>query len=108
MEDRNFINLIKSIIKAGGKVNAYDPKAIYEAQFYLKDLAVNYYDDKYTVLDAADALILVTEWKEFRSPDFNLMLSKMKGHLFIDGRNQFKSNFVQSKGFKYIQIGVKA
>ena len=102
------LNLIKSIIKAGGKVNAYDPKAIHEAQFYLKGFFVNYCSDKYTALEAADALILVTEWKEFRSPDFDLMRSKMKGNLFIDGRNQFKSDFVQSKGFKYMQIGVKA
>ena len=102
------LNLIKSIIKAGGKVNAYDPKAIHEAQFYLKGFFVNYCSDKYTALEAADALILVTEWKEFRSPDFDLIRSKMKGNLFIDGRNQFKSDFVQSKGFKYMQIGVKA
>ena len=102
------LNLIKSIIKSGGKVNAYDPKAIHEAQFYLKGFSVNYCNDKYTALEAADALILVTEWKEFRSPDFDLMRSKMKGNLFIDGRNQFKSDFVQSKGFKYMQIGVKA
>ena len=102
------LNLIKSIIKAGGKVNAYDPKAIHEAQFYLKGFSVNYCNDKYTALEAADVLILVTEWKEFRSPDFDLMRSKMKGNLFIDGRNQFKSDFVQSKGFKYMQIGVKA
>ena len=100
--------MIKSIIKAGGKVNAYDPKAIHEAQFYLKDIAVNYSDDKYTALEATDALILVTEWKEFRSPDFDLMRSKMKGNLFIDGRNQFKSDFIQNKGFQYMQIGVKA
>ena len=102
------LNLIKSIIKAGGKVNAYDPKAIHEAQFYLKGFFVNYCSDKYTALEAADAIILVTEWKEFRSPDFDLMRSKMRGNLFIDGRNQFKSDFVQSKGFKYMQIGVKA
>ena len=102
------LNLIKSIIKAGGKVNAYDPKAIHEAQFYLKGFSVNYCNDKYTTLETADALILVTEWKEFRSPDFDLMRSKMRGNLFIDGRNQFKSDFVQSKGFKYMQIGVKA
>ena len=59
-------------------------------------------------LDNADALILVTEWKEFRSPNFDLMQSKMNGNLFIDGRNQFKIDFIESKGFKYIQIGVKS
>ena len=108
MREAPSINLIRSIIKAGGQVNAYDPKAIDEAQFYLKNVEVNYCNDKYTALEAADALVLVTEWKEFRSPDFDLMQSKMNGNLFIDGRNQFKTDFIESKGFKYVQIGVKA
>ena len=108
MREAPSIDLIQSIVKAGGEVNAYDPKAIHEAQFYLKDTEVNYCNDKYTALEAADALILVTEWKEFRSPDFDLMQSKMIGNLFIDGRNQFKTDFIESKGFKYVQIGVKA
>ena len=59
-------------------------------------------------MEAADALILETEWKEFRSPDFDLIKSQMNGKLFIDGRNQFKTDFIESKGFKYVQIGVKA
>jgi len=108
MREAPSINLIQSIVTAGGEVSAYDPKAMDEAKFYLKDIEVNYCNDKYSVLDGADALILVTEWKEFRSPDFDLIKSKMKGNLFIDGRNQFKKEFIESNGFKYIQIGVKA
>jgi len=108
MREAPSINLIKSIVSAGGSVNAYDPKAIKEAQFYLDGIPVNYFDDKYSALDNVDALILVTEWKEFRSPDFLLMKEKMKGSLFIDGRNQFKLNFIESKGFNYLQIGVKS
>ena len=75
---------------------------------HLQDIDVLYSNDKYSILDGADALVLVTEWKEFRSPDFELIKSKMKNHLFIDGRNQFKAEFVKSKGFKYIQIGVRS
>jgi len=108
MREAPSINLIQSIVKAGGEVSAYDPKAMDEAKFYLKDIEVNYYNDKYSVLEGADALILVTEWKEFRSPDFDLIKSKMNGNLFIDGRNQFKKEFIEGNGFKYIQIGVKA
>jgi UDPglucose 6-dehydrogenase len=108
MREAPSINLIKSIVKAGGKVNAYDPKSINEAKFYLKGFDINYCDNKYDPLENADALVLVTEWKEFRSPDFDLMRLKMKGNLFIDGRNQFRLDFIQSKGFQYIQIGVKA
>jgi UDPglucose 6-dehydrogenase len=107
MREAPSLNLIRAIINGGGKVQAYDPKAVKEAQFYLKDLNVDYFDDKYSVLKDADALILVTEWKEFRSPDFDLIQSMMNGNLFIDGRNQFKTDFIQSKGFKYVQIGVK-
>ena len=108
MREAPSINLIKSIVSAGGSVNAYDPKAIKEAQFYLDGIPVNYFDDKYSALDNVDALILVTEWKEFRSPDFLLMKEKMKGNLFIDGRNQFKLNLIESKGFNYLQIGVRS
>ncbi len=99
--------LIKAIINAGGMVNAYDPKATNEARFYLKGFDVNYCKDKYTALDSVDALILVTEWKEFRSPDFDLMRLKMKGNLFIDGRNQFSSRQINKYGFEYLQIGVR-
>ena len=101
------INLIRSIIESGASVNAYDPKAIDQAKFYLKGLKVNYVDNKYDALDNADALVLVTEWKEFRSPDFSLMDKKMKQKLLIDGRNQFNPEYITSKGFKYLQIGVK-
>ena len=77
------------------------------AKFYLKDIEVEYFQDKYSVLEQVDVLILVTEWKEFRSPDFSLMKERMSGNIFIDGRNQFKKELLESKGFKYIQIGVK-
>ena len=107
MREAPSIDLINSIVKAGGEVNAYDPKAMKEAEFYLKNIKVNYCNDKYSATEDADALILVTGWKEFRSPDFDLIKSKMNGNLFIDGRNQFKLDFIKSKGFKYLQIGVK-
>jgi UDPglucose 6-dehydrogenase len=108
MREAPSIDLIQSIVKAGGEVSAYDPKAMDEAKFYLKHIKVNYFNDKYSAIEGADALILVTEWKEFRSPDFDLIKSKMNGNLFIDGRNQFKLDYIQNKGFKYVQIGVKA
>ena len=107
MREASSIKLIQSIINAGGSVSAYDPKAIHEAKFYLQGLEVNYCSDKYMALESADALVLVTEWKEFRSPDFDLIKEKMKGNLFIDGRNQFRAHFIEEKGFKYLQIGVK-
>ena len=101
------INLIQSIIQAGGHVNAYDPKAMDQAKYYLKGLDVNYCKDKYETLSQANALLLVTEWKEFRSPDFVKMANLMKQRILIDGRNQFNAEFIQKNNFQYLQIGVK-
>ena len=107
MREAPSIVLIKSLIKSGATINAYDPQAIDEAKFYLKDCDINYFNSKYDALENSDAVILVTEWKEFRSPDFNRMLKLMKGNVFIDGRNQFNKEHMHSKGFNYLQIGVK-
>ena len=107
MREAPSITLIKSLIKSGAEVNAYDPQAIKEAKFYLKGLDVNYFENKYDALLDSDAIILVTEWKEFRSPDFIRMLDLMKGNVFVDGRNQFNKVHMASAGFNYLQIGVK-
>ena len=107
MREAPSIPLIKSLIEAGAIVNAYDPQATQEAKFYLNGYDVNYYLNKYDALEEVDAVILVTEWKEFRSPDFDKMLELMKGNVFIDGRNQFNKDYISSAGFKYFQIGVK-
>ena len=102
MREAPSINLIKSIKKFGGVVNAYDPKATHEAKFYLKNQHVNYFDDKYSVLKNADVLILVTEWKEFRSPNFNKILRLMNGNTIIDGRNQYSSDFLKELRFQLL------
>ena len=107
MREAPSIPLINSLIEAGAEVNAFDPQAINEAKFYLKDLDVKYYDNKYNALENVDALILVTEWKEFRSPDFKRILNLMNTNVFIDGRNQFNYNQMKEQGFNYSQIGVK-
>ena len=107
MREAPSINLIKSLVKAGAVVNAYDPQAIYEAKFYLEGLKINYFDNKYNALKKSDAVILVTEWKEFRSPDFDRMINLMNGNVFIDGRNQFNHDYMNTIGFNYSQIGVK-
>ena len=107
MREAPSIPLINSLIEAGAKVNAYDPQAVEEAKFYLKGLDVKYFDNKYKALENADALILVTEWKEFRSPDFKRIIKLMKTNVFIDGRNQFNYDQMKEQGFNYSQIGVK-
>jgi UDPglucose 6-dehydrogenase len=109
MREASAITIINELTKRGAKIQAYDPKARYEAQnHYLKgNESVSYADEKYLALDNADALILITEWLEFRSPDFALIKEKLKTSLFFDGRNQFDKERMQELGFKYLQIGVK-
>ena len=76
---------------------------------YLKDNKnVEYCDSKYTVLVDADAMILVTEWKEFRQPDFIEIKKRLKNPVIFDGRNQFDAHSLSDKGFEYYQIGVSS
>ncbi len=102
------ITIIEELTKRGAKVKAYDPKAEKEAKTcYLKDNEnVAYYDSKYTVLSDADALILITEWKEFRQPDFGEIKKRLKQPVIFDGRNQYDMDVLRERGFEYYQIGV--
>ena len=109
MRESPAIYIIKELANRGAKIQAYDPKAIEEAQhFYLKDVKnINYVNSKYQVLDNAEALILLTEWKEFRSPDFEEIKSQLKNPIIFDGRNQYHTFNLEEKGFEYYQIGKK-
>jgi len=108
MREASAITIINELTQRGANIKAYDPKAQHEAKaFYLKDNDnVSYANSKYDVLDDADAAILITEWQEFRSPDFDEVKKRLKQPIFFDGRNQFSSTRMQELGFEYIQIGV--
>jgi len=107
MREAPAIYIIKELVKRGAKVQAYDPKAVHEAKVcYLKDIPVAYVDSKYEALKGADALILLTEWKEFRVPDFDEISKLLKEKVIFDGRNQYNAFDLPTKGFEYIQIGV--
>ena len=106
MREAPSIVLIKELIKAGAKINAYDPKAMDVAkQYYLQDQNINYCLDKYSVLENADILVLVTEWKEFRSPDFDRIKTTLSNNIIFDGRNQFKNSLMKKLGFEYYAVG---
>jgi len=107
MREAPAIYIVKELEKRGAKVKAYDPKAIEEAkEFYLKDAKnISYHGSKYEVLQDADALILLTEWKEFRSPDFVEIQQQLKKPIIFDGRNQYNAFNLEEKGFEYFQIG---
>ncbi|MFK8296185.1 UDP-glucose dehydrogenase family protein [Capnocytophaga canimorsus] len=106
MREAPAIYIIKELVRRGAKIRAYDPKAIHEAKiFYLKDIDIQYVESKYEALKGADAMLLLTEWKEFRSPDFDEIAKLLKERVIFDGRNQYNSFDLPSKGFEYIQIG---
>lgn len=108
MREASAITIINDLTAKGAKIVAYDPKARHEAEkHYLKgNTSVSYVDGKYEALDNADAIILVTEWQEFRSPDFEEMQKRLKNSIFFDGRNQFNKERMAEIGFEYFQIGV--
>lgn len=107
MREAPSIYVIKELVKRGAKIKAYDPKAMEEAKnFYLKGFKnILYLESKYDVLKNADALILLTEWKEFRSPDFSEIKERLKMPVIFDGRNQYNVFNLKDKGIEYHQIG---
>ncbi len=108
MREATSITIINELTSRGAKINAYDPKARHEAEtHYLKNNKnITYVDGKYDAVKGADAVILVTEWQEFRSPDFDEIKKMLKQAVFFDGRNQFNKERMEEMGFEYIQIGV--
>jgi len=108
MREASAITIINELTIHGAKIVAYDPKSRHEAKtYYLKNNPnVSYTDTKYDALKDADAVILVTEWQEFRSPDFDEVRKLLKNPIFFDGRNQFDKKRMNEIGFEYYQIGV--
>ncbi len=102
------IAIIGELVKYGARIKAYDPKAMDMARsYYLKEYKdIEYVESKYTALTDADALLLITEWKEFRSPDFDEMSKRLKNKIIFDGRNQYSKEKLLELGFEYHQIGV--
>jgi len=107
MREAPSIYVIKELVKRGAKIKAYDPKAIDEAkEHYLKGVQnITYVDSKYDVLKDSDALVLLTDWKEFRIPDFEKMKTQLKTPIIFDGRNQYNVFNLEEKGIEYYQIG---
>ena len=107
MREAPAIYVIKELVKRGAKIKAYDPKAVNEAkEHYLKGIKnITYVDSKYDVLKDSNALVLLTEWKEFCSPDFEEMKIQLKTPIIFDGRNQYNTFSLEEKGFEYYQIG---
>ncbi len=98
--------VIDGILTRGGRVTAYDPVAIDEARrIYRGEQRVTFAESPFAALDGADALIIVTEWKEFRSPDFGNLKGRLKQPVIFDGRNLYDPAMVRAAGLEYYSIG---
>ena len=98
------ITIINDLLKRGAKVKAFDPKAMETARFYFKE-TITYSKNSYEAIEGADALLLLTEWNEFRRPDFEKIKSLLKQPVIFDGRNQYNAERLKEKGFIYCQVG---
>jgi UDPglucose 6-dehydrogenase len=98
--------VIRDLLEAGATVTAYDPVATKEAQHcFPNETRLTYAESQTAALDGADALIIVTEWREFRSPDFENIKAKLKQPVIFDGRNLYDPKLVRSMGIEYQAIG---
>lgn len=105
MRESPAITIINMLLDKGAKIKAYDPKAMETAKVIFGDKIV-YSSNSYDVLDNADALILITEWNEFKRPSFDKIKSKLKEPIIFDGRNQYDKKRMTDRGIKYISLGV--
>jgi UDPglucose 6-dehydrogenase len=98
--------IIGELLKRGAKVQAYDPVAATEAQRVMDGWAgLSYADGQKQAIEGADALVIVTEWKEFRTPDFDGIAAALKDKVVFDGRNLYEPELIRSFGIEYHSIG---
>ena len=107
MREAPSVLIINKLCELGARVRVYDPQSMEVARkYYFKDnKQVEYAENKYDALDKTHALLLITEWKEFRSPDFDEMSKRMNNRIIFDGRNQYNKLILKEAGFEYHQIG---
>ncbi|MFK7924673.1 MAG: UDP-glucose/GDP-mannose dehydrogenase family protein [Bacteroidia bacterium] len=97
--------IIKELLERGAKVKAYDPEAMEAVQTYHADLDIEFAANQYDAIAGADALLLITEWNEFRTPDFNNLNSSLKEKVIFDGRNIYDIETMEEMGYTYYSIG---
>lgn len=108
MREAPSIVIINELVKRGAHIRAYDPEAYQTAKHYLNHIAhtaLSYEKDMWTPLSSADALILVTEWKQFRQPDFDKIKQSLKTPVIFDGRNQYSITLMKELSIEYHCIG---
>ncbi len=104
MREAPAITIINALLERGAKIQAYDPKAFDCAQFYFGD-KITYSKSAYDALSNADCMLLLTEWNEFRRPDFDKIKELLKNPIIFDGRNQYNAERLKQRGFEYYCVG---
>ncbi len=98
--------LIQELLSQGAQLRLYDPIAISNTKQLFDHPSITWCNDAYHAAETSDAVVLVTEWKQFRTVDFKSLLKIMRGKAFFDGRNQYKKDEMLAKGFDYFGIGI--
>jgi len=98
------LEIISALLESGASVCAFDPEAVNNVKQIFGD-RINFAETQYDCIENADALIIATEWNEFRTPDFDKILSLLKDPVIFDGRNVFDVQVMEKKGFHYESIG---
>lgn len=104
MREAPAITIINDLLNRGAKVQAYDPKAMNSAKYHFQD-RITYAKSSYEALNNADALLLLTEWNEFRRPDMDRIKELLKTPIIFDGRNQYNMERTVQRGFEYVCVG---
>jgi UDPglucose 6-dehydrogenase len=104
MREAPSLTIIERLLAAGATVRAHDPEALHEAKKYFGD-RIEYSTNQYEILDNADALTVITDWHEYRNPDFERIKTALKQPLIVDGRNLYKPGRMKETGIRYIPLG---
>jgi UDPglucose 6-dehydrogenase len=100
------LKIINALISQGVNVRVHDPEALDNLKnYYMGESFISYYDDHMEMLDGIDALLLVTEWPLYWSPNYEKLAGKMRQPLIIDGRNVFDKEMMALHGFDYLGVG---
>ena len=107
MREAPSVVIINKLLELGAKVKAYDPAAMENTKFYLGD-KIEYVNEQYDALPGAEALLIFTEWNEFRNPNFDAVKAALKNNVIFDGRNIYDVAKMKELGFVYYSIGRQA
>lgn len=99
------IPIIKALIELNAYIKLYDPKAMENLKHYYPELRIEYFSNLYSACEGSDAIILITEWEEFKNIDFNKLNKLVHNHIFIDLRNVYEPDYIKACGFIYEGVG---